>query len=193
MKTLQQLHQLFRGHVRIPLVLGIGLVALILGEVAWFSVSRSPLSETEVVDPTTSFAMLGLSIPSPTTAPPLGQFGEVLRRPVFEPDRKPVNITVQAKKAGVIDAAELARTWRLTGVVISGERSFGMLEHQKTGEAIALNLKESIDGWRLTNISEGAIELRSAQGVAELTLYRQEANDAKRIAAKNGVLVRKKS
>jgi hypothetical protein len=190
MTLLRQLRQLFGGRLKIPLMLGIALTVIILAEIGWFAVRPSPLPATEDLEPLDALAMLGLSDPSPTTGPPLGQFREVLRRPIFEQNRKPV-ITAQSKNVGVIDAAELARTWRLTGVVISGERSFAMLENQKTRKAIALDLEEFIDGWQLTDIVDGAITLRSAHGATELSLYRNDGTDSNDAAIRNGVIVRK--
>lgn len=182
--------QLFGARRKVSVLLGIGLSALILGEIGWFAVgpSRSPV--TEPIEPQDALAMLGIDEPSPPKEPALAKFNEVTRRPVFEPGRKPV-VKAQAAKAGVTGAAELIRKWRLTGVVISDERSFAMLEEQKTGKAVAVDLEASLDGWQLTDISDDQISFRSAQGSAEFSLYRKGGPDPNGAAARNGVIVRK--
>ena len=66
-----------------------------------------------------------------------------------------------------------------------------MLEEQKTGKAVAVDLEASLDGWQLTDISDDQISFRSAQGSAELSLYRKGGPDPNGAAARNGVIVRK--
>ena len=92
--------QLFGGRRKVSVLLGIGLSALILGEIGWFAVgpSRSPV--TEPIEPQDALAILGIDDPSPPKEPALAKFNEVTRRPVFEPDRKPV-VKAQAAKPGL--------------------------------------------------------------------------------------------
>jgi hypothetical protein len=184
------LSQLFGGRKKVSVILGIGLSALILGEIGWFAFAPSRSPVTEPIEPQDALAMLGIDDSSPPKEPALAKFNEVIRRPVFDPSRKPV-VKVQAAKAGLTGAAELARKWRLTGVVISDERSFAMLEDQKTGKAVAVDLEASLDGWQLIDIRDDEISFRSAQGLAELSLYRKGGPDPNGAAARNGVLVRK--
>jgi len=185
-----ELRQWFSGRMKLPALLGSGLAIIIVGEFAWFAVGPSGPPVTEGIDNSGALAMLGIGAASPAQDPQLAQFNEVMRRPVFEPDRKPV-VKAKAAGAGVVAAVELARKWRLIGIVISDEHTFAMLENQKTGKAVAVDLDGSIDGWQLVEIRDEVIGFQSAQGSAELRLYRKGGADRDGIATRNGVLVRK--
>jgi hypothetical protein len=186
---LNGLRQLFTGPLKIPALAGAGLMLIILIEVVWIAARPADDLATAGLDQTEALAMLGIADIAPLPDPPLAQFNEVLKRPLFEPDRRPV--PVASANTAAAAAVDLAKTWRLTGVVISGDDSFAMLENIKSGKHEAVYFEGSIDGWKLVEIADERIKFRSAQGQAELSLYRKGGSSADDVARRNGVLVRK--
>lgn len=163
------------------------LSVAIVGELAWIDSVRS-LDDAQADRQQDVLAATGLRFAKPLAHPPINQFNEVTRRPLFEPDRQQV-ATAQATASGA-QANEFDGEWRLTGVVLGEQRSVAILEHRKSGETVSLIAGQTNRGWEIEDIDSNELTIRNGQTVREFELYNNE-NRPLSIAEKNGVLVRK--
>ena len=88
--------------------------------------------------------------------PPLSEFSEILQRPVHELTRRPVQIRKVVNDNASAD--RLRQKWRLTGVIID-EKNIAILETQRAGETLSLVEGQSLDGWRVREISANDVVL----------------------------------
>lgn len=102
--------------------------------------------------------------------PTIGSYNEVLERPLFNPDRKPVENETQ--DSGVaIQQNELSRKWMLTGVVIANANSTAMLKERNGPRSVKLSVDMKIDGWSLQSVTPFNAVLVSNGREVVLPLY----------------------
>jgi hypothetical protein len=119
----------------------------------------------------------GVETPAPGPperyAPPaLASFDEILARPLFAPDRRPVEVPEpDAAPAGPPPTPLRAR---LEGVARTGERSVAVVRDLSTNEGLRLSQGMEYKGWTVERVEpERAVLTRGDGEVTELKLERQ--------------------
>lgn len=168
---------------RVMLLLIVALVAEIawLGTIVLKSNSVAPESQN-------ALSVLGIEIAQPLNHPPISAYNEIMRRPLFESDRRQI---IENKSSSRENAAnsQFSGDWRLTGVAIGENRSVAILENKKTGKVLSLANGDTVDGWSIETINAEKVVLRNGANKREFALDADE-NRAMSIAERNGVLVR---
>jgi hypothetical protein len=115
------------------------------------------------------------SAPAPPdrwTPPALASFDEILARPLFIPDRRPVAVPEPAAAPTGTPPTPLRA--RLEGVVQIGATSFALIRDLSKNEAVRLAQGMELNGWTLERVEAGRAVLTRADGqVHELKLERQ--------------------
>ena len=106
----------------------------------------------------------------------IAQFRETVSRPLFNPDRRPV----QRDRAQAVDTAAAAGDMRLVGVVKLDRqppRALIRLTGEASGKWIAEG--EQVGGWKLRQVNERSVIVESGGRQHELTLQavRRQADD----------------
>lgn len=111
--------------------------------------------------------------PPPTfQARPLEDFQQMIDRPLFTSNRKPV-VDAEAP-VGDISATEqqLRDTWRLTGIVLEPERQLALFSQRNGEQHQQLEIGMLLDGqWRLERIAADRVVLQEGEQKAELPLF----------------------
>jgi hypothetical protein len=105
--------------------------------------------------------------------PPLGDFSEILRRPFYEWERRPVQANQTTNDNASAD--RLKQKWRLSGIIIS-ENNIAILETQRAGEALSLVEGQSLEGWRVQEIGANDVLLNRGGESVRLALHDETAN-----------------
>lgn len=108
---------------------------------------------------------------------PVGQFRETVGRPLFNPDRKPV----QRDRSQPVDSAAATGDMRLVGVMKLDHqpaRALIRLAGETSGKWISEG--ERFGGWRLRQVNERSVVVEAGGRTHELTLQaaRRQADDA---------------
>lgn len=148
------------------------LLLVILFEVAAIMVGSTPTDpvlEGESTLPAAVFA----SGQSAISYPPLGEFSEILQRPVYELTRRPVQTRKVVNDNASAD--RLRQKWRLSGIIID-ENNIAILETQRAGEILSLITGQSLDGWRVREISENGVVLIRGRESLRFVLHDESAD-----------------
>lgn len=105
--------------------------------------------------------------------PPLGAFAEILQRPFYEVSRRPVQTRATVNDSASAD--RLRQKWRLSGIIID-ESNIAILETQRAGETLSLITGQSLDGWRVREISEKDVVLVRGGESLRFALHDASAN-----------------
>lgn len=100
--------------------------------------------------------------------PPLQEFDEVMQRPLFNADRKP-----RLKPSGPTGGNEqaLRETWKLTGVMITGERVMALFEERKGSKRLRLEVGMPLDDhWELEEVNVDGVSVISGDQLVRLEL-----------------------
>jgi hypothetical protein len=110
-------------------------------------------------------------LPGRYSPPALASFDEVLARPLFAPDRRPVEVPEPAAPAGPPPTPLRAR---LEGVAQTGETSVAVVRDLSTNEGLRLSKGMEYQGWTVERVEpERAVLTRGDGQVTELKLERQ--------------------
>lgn len=104
------------------------------------------------------------------TANTIGDISEILERPLFNEDRRPIEITepvVSTKKTPANDTLD----YKLVGVALLPENTQALLQTKKR-EIERVKLGERIDGWELTSVEADSVVLVKAGKEVQLMLER---------------------
>jgi hypothetical protein len=106
------------------------------------------------------------------TPPVLASFDAILARPLFIPDRRPVEVPESAPVPASTPTVPLRA--RLEGVVSIGATSFALIRDLSRNEAVRLSQGMELNGWTLERVESARAVLSRADGqVQELKLERQ--------------------
>lgn len=100
--------------------------------------------------------------------PALSQFDEVMKRPLFNVGRKP-----RVKPSGPTGGNEqaLRETWKLTGVMITGERVMAMFQERKGSKRLRLEIGMPLDDhWQLEEVNADGVSVISGDQLVRLEL-----------------------
>ncbi|MBA4501550.1 hypothetical protein [Marinobacterium marinum] len=107
-------------------------------------------------------------------APSLGQFDEILERPLFSPSRSPDVDTGPAPDQAT--AEELKAQWQLTGILLVGSEFRALLQQRNGGLQRVLGTGMPLDdSWVLIAIEQNAVRLQA--GDVEVQLVLREPRD----------------
>ena len=128
----------------------------------------------------TGSAVTGIELPESAgtmfTPKPLGDYSEVLERPLLFSDRRmPPEPEVQAAQAKPLSPLRL----ELEGVAISAESRVALLRNTSTNQLLQLAEGTSHDGWTLEKLSTSGATFRRGEEVAEIVLE-VTSNDQRR-------------
>ncbi len=108
------------------------------------------------------------------TLPPLGQYADIIDRPLFNEDRRP---TVAAPhEAGPAPDVN----FRLIGVVITTEKKEALFQLSRRNEVARGGLESWIEGWMIESIEPDRVMLRRGPNTTELSLERSSPPAAAR-------------
>ncbi|MDH5748310.1 MAG: hypothetical protein OEY85_03270 [Rhodospirillales bacterium] len=103
--------------------------------------------------------------------PDLGDLTEVVERPLFAQNRRPAppgaSVDAPAPKTGQQFA------YGLSGIVISSGQQMALLSHMRTKEIRQIRLGETVDGWKVTEISADQVILKRNEEIQSLRLIDQ--------------------
>jgi len=102
--------------------------------------------------------------------PALSHFAGIAKRPLFLPDRRPP-VVVKNSTEGVVLNAQFTRQWRLTGIVITPDQTYAVLQERKSDRSVALGIGMAMDGWVVSDIGADRVTLVSGTGELRLTLH----------------------
>lgn len=127
--------------------------------------------------------------PPPTDAPPaeprtapdespptLTAFSEVIRRPLFVPERRPAENDAPVQ----VDAAtgtRIAGEWKVAGIVITGEDTFALLRNRRTDKVIRLRPGMQLDGWKTVDITSRQVSLSMGNQRVTIPLRENKGGD----------------
>jgi len=112
--------------------------------------------------------------PIATKYPPVGSFAEIMRRPLFELSRRPVQIVAAENSTS---AATLRKKWRLSGVILD-DNNIAIIETVRPGENQSLVAGQSLDGWLVQEINADDVVLGRGTQSIRFTLHKEGATTA---------------
>jgi len=159
---------------RALLLMATVLLVVVLLEIA--DIATGPAA-TELVtaDDSTPLPAIPASASTASDYPPLGSFGEILQRPLYEATRRPVQ--AKAVVQDTASADRLRAKWRLSGIIID-ERNIAILETVRAGETLSLVVGQSVDGWRVQQISENDVVLVRGAETLRFALHEGDGSAA---------------
>jgi len=148
------------------------LLLIIVFEVAAIMAGPPP-ADPALEDGSTLPPAVSASGQNTMSYPPLGEFKEILQRPVYELTRRPVQVRKVVSDNASAD--RLRQKWRLSGIIID-ENNIAILETQRAGETLSLIEGQSLDGWRVREISENGVVLIRGGEALQFVLHDESAN-----------------
>ncbi len=149
--------------VRILLGAVIVLALVVIGELLWLKngdLASNRVDEPDVPLVDAAAAVIdGANMPK---LPPLSAFSEIVDRPVFTSTRRP-QPTGAKSDASTLRANKMRQTWKLTGVVMSKDAHYVLIEGKKDRRTVQLEYGAVLDGWRLEEIVTDEIVLVSGE------------------------------
>jgi hypothetical protein len=117
-----------------------------------------------------------LAPPHVLALPP--HFDEIAARPLFEPTRRPRVEAAPAPRAAPPPAPPPALS--LLAIVREGERRVALVAPQRGGEATALEVDDTLQGWRVEAIDPGRVTLQRGKRNVVLHLRPEGAGTTRR-------------
>lgn len=144
----------------------VAALALLNGYLATTSVDVSPLPPAP--GPANDDRPANLDLATPLDGKALAQFAETVGRPVFSPNRKPVQ---RPRAPDNQDSPTDTGEMRLVGIIKIGDRpkrALIRIANEPTGKWVAEG--EDFNGWKLRKVSERGVVLEAGGRTHELTL-----------------------
>ena len=116
---------------------------------------------------------------NPPGVPPLADYSEITGRPLFNESRRRIAHDV-APAVATRRTSQLSTQWRLTGVVMTGDSSFVLLEGKRDRRMVRLQKGAILDGWRLGEITAERVNFVSDAGARSVSLDLHEEDSKKR-------------
>jgi general secretion pathway protein N len=142
----------------VGIVLGalcLGLGAIAASELTAAPVMQEPPAPTPAKTP-------AASTPASFTLPPAQRFAVVTERPLFSPDRKPLQRTG--------DTAGAWSSFVLTGIIITPQSREAMVLHGKPQTVAHIQEGQVLEGWTITSIYPDRVVVRDGINEHELKL-----------------------
>jgi len=103
-------------------------------------------------------------LPMASPSPPIEAFDAINARPLFKPDRRPVDLPPPAQ--GAADAPP--PTVSLIGVIIDGSRRLALLRVPQSPMAVSASVGDDVQGWHVAAVYADHVTLRL--NTAEITI-----------------------
>lgn len=108
------------------------------------------------------------------TLPPLGQYADIIARPLFNEDRRPTETAPRV--AGPAPDVN----FRLIGVVMTTKKKEALFQLTRRNEVARGGLESWIEGWMIESIEPDRVMLRRGPNTTELSLERSSPPAAAR-------------
>jgi hypothetical protein len=154
--------------LRNTVLIALGAIAMALAAVNWWVLGLSPGSSPSEIG-SGGKTPAPIVIAPPHDAAPISDFAEIVRRPLFNADRRPTSQPSGPKAPTA--SGDRPPEFRLTGVAIAAERRQALLQISGQPRAYWVEEGGSIDGWLLQSVRDNAVILLSGQQQYELLLY----------------------
>ena len=105
--------------------------------------------------------------------PPVSQYSEIIERPLFLTDRRPVHEEAPPPEAPLPEPPKDEKL-TLLGVVLAPDITMALVQDDKTGKVARLRIGEQVNGWQLQSVQINRISLSSGGAVLELPLERNK-------------------
>jgi hypothetical protein len=148
------------------------LLMVVLYEVIGI-MSGPAATDSQTVDESASLPGISSASSGRNKSPPLANYSEILRRPLYEETRKPVQARPPAKDNGSAD--RLRQKWRLSGIILD-ERNIAIMETVRAAETHSLVTGQSFDGWRVQDISATDVALVRDGELVRFALHKEGIN-----------------
>lgn len=100
---------------------------------------------------------------------PLSTYRDIVQRTLFSTARKPPAAPAAAET--IISAEQLAKQWRLTGIVLTKEDTIAIVQRQRDKQTLRLEIGMSLEGWTLDAIGPANVTLETGTNTMTLELY----------------------
>lgn len=150
------------GKMRTLTLLGINILVGLLIAVEIYSVPEPSAGQVSVpVQP-----QLELPPPSPPvfSLSPLENYAEIVKRPLFNSDRRPVEVTIE----GVKQSDPLT----LIGIVITPEREEALFLSRTKKETVRGLIDDWVEGWKIISIESDRVTIKRDNREEEIELKR---------------------
>lgn len=124
----------------------------------------APPSHREISVPVASPKPPARRPPTPFIAPPLSNFDDIDHRPIFSPNRKPVE---EARATAPPPLASLV----LIGVILDKTDRIAVLRTQASPIAVNARLGQRVEGWTITGIESDRIKMEAGGVKEEVRLH----------------------
>ncbi len=142
------------------------LICLVLGGLIYYQSMHYPRDTENVSSAAPSISAAETVDNTSTRAKPLRAYAEIVRRPLFSPDRRPPAVqNVQVDDS--IDIGELENLI-LFGVVISGSTKYAIVGNRKEESTEQIKEGHRYKGWRVSAISSDSIKFIGKDAQYEL-------------------------
>ncbi len=148
------------------------LNALLLSLIAYEVVSLQP-KEGEAAGAVLSPAQSPVARQQPKITRTLDAYGELVNRPLFNKERRPLEREEPA------NSEEDALAFTLRGVVITPAQQVAIIYSRSQQQPVKVPLWGWIEGWRLVSVQAGVAHLRKGSRSLELPLQRTSQGGAK--------------
>ncbi|WP_264694130.1 hypothetical protein [Candidatus Nitrosacidococcus sp. I8] len=127
------------------------------------------------------------------TLPPLTHYQEIIARPLFHPDRKPLdpeeededNLTPEerarrSKNNKQIEQPSIKDRFTLNGIAMDGGKAVALLEDHKEKKILRLSQGEQLENWKIQNILSHSVVFSLKNRTETLDLVRIFASNPKK-------------
>lgn len=159
-----------RGLALLLVAVNLVLVGVLAWELRW---SERHEPDVETGNPAPRLAGTERELPR-FTLPPLGQYAEIVERPLFSEDRRPSEIAPH--EAGPAPDVN----FRLIGVVLTKEKQEALFQLTRRNEIARGGLESWIEGWMIESIEPDRVMLRRGPNATEMVLERSSPPAANR-------------
>ncbi|ADJ29176.1 pilus assembly protein PilZ [Nitrosococcus watsonii] len=112
--------------------------------------------------------------------PPLGNYEEIVARPLFRPSRRPPDpekdVAEEARKKAMEEAERLKSHVKdlfiLSGVVVTAEKTVALLQDIKNNKSLRVSEGERLEGWKVQQIFPNRVLFRDDGRAETLELIR---------------------
>ncbi|MFQ5935617.1 MAG: hypothetical protein ACE5LB_04335 [Acidiferrobacterales bacterium] len=107
--------------------------------------------------------------------PPMREYAEIVKRPLFDASRRPPRIEAKQKP----DNRNALRQLTLTGVVMTPQRKFAILHDKRQRQMMRVEQGAPIAGWSLHEVRPDSVTFRKGAATHEMRLHKEKEEKAR--------------